>query len=114
MGNLLGGCKICLALSQLSFRLLSFRNVTKVFFRVLALGDVLELVTREEGLALAVADHRNGEQTRNGVPVLMEASFLRLKGTNLSLQQLGDTVEFGTQFFGMRNALESLGQQFLL
>jgi hypothetical protein len=44
----------------------------------------------------------------------MEASFLRLKGTNLSLQQLGDTVEFGTQFFGMRNALESLGQQFLL
>src|SRR5260370_1517759 len=33
MGNLLGGCKICLALSQLSFRLLSFRNVTKDRFR---------------------------------------------------------------------------------
>src|SRR5260370_41063008 len=33
MGNLLRGCKICLALSKLSFRLLSFRNVTKDRFR---------------------------------------------------------------------------------
>src|SRR5437879_8727534 len=33
MGNLLGGRKICLASSQLSFRLLSFRNVAKYCFR---------------------------------------------------------------------------------
>src|SRR5690348_993987 len=33
MGNLLGGRKTCLALSQLSFRLLPFRNVAKDRFR---------------------------------------------------------------------------------